>query len=165
MLLYILCHIISIILYHVHISILYQLYRLCQYIISIITIILIIPIIFLTLVVSCFSGVILVGGGGQDGGYDALDYRKIKNGNAGPLGNYAILSVLPLWWRLWWRLWVADRHGLSSPKSIICWDWMRWSEEQHVSVFYCTGQYIFVNSSRTCFSRCVHINAHRGSHQ
>jgi len=95
MLLYILCHIISIILYHVHISILYQLYRLCQYIISIITIILIIPIIFLTLVVSCFSGVILVGGGGQDGGYDALDYRKIKNGNAGPLGNYAILSVLP----------------------------------------------------------------------
>ena len=37
----------------------------------------------------------LVGGGGQDGGYDALDYRKIKNGNAGPLGNYAILSVLP----------------------------------------------------------------------
>ena len=37
----------------------------------------------------------LVGGGGQDGGYDALDYRKIKNGNAGLLGNYAILSVLP----------------------------------------------------------------------
>ena len=30
-----------------------------------------------------------------DGGYDALDYRKIKNGNAGPLGIYAILSVLP----------------------------------------------------------------------
>ena len=37
----------------------------------------------------------LVGGGGQDGGFDALDYRKIKNGNAGPLGNYEILSVLP----------------------------------------------------------------------
>ena len=48
MFLYILCHIISIILYHVHISILYQLYRLCQYIISIIHIILIIPIIFHT---------------------------------------------------------------------------------------------------------------------
>ena len=37
----------------------------------------------------------LVGGGGQHGGFDALDYRKIKNGNAGPLGIYAILSVLP----------------------------------------------------------------------
>ena len=37
----------------------------------------------------------LVGGGGQDGGFNALDYRKIKNGNAGPLGIYAILSVLP----------------------------------------------------------------------
>jgi hypothetical protein len=37
----------------------------------------------------------LVGGGGQDGGFDALDYRKIKNGNAGPLGIYEILSVLP----------------------------------------------------------------------
>ena len=37
----------------------------------------------------------LVGGGGQDGGFDALDYRKIKNGNAGPLGICAILSVLP----------------------------------------------------------------------
>ena len=30
----------------------------------------------------------LVGGGGQHGGYNALDYRKIKQGNA-------ILSVLP----------------------------------------------------------------------
>ena len=37
----------------------------------------------------------LVGGGGQHGGFDALDYRKIKQGNAGPLGTYAILSVLP----------------------------------------------------------------------
>jgi hypothetical protein len=39
----------------------------------------------------------LVGGGGQHGGYDALDYRKIKQGNAGPLGTYPImiLSVLP----------------------------------------------------------------------
>ncbi len=27
--------------------------------------------------------------------FDALDYRKIKQGNAGPLGTYAILSVLP----------------------------------------------------------------------
>jgi hypothetical protein len=37
----------------------------------------------------------LVGGGGQHGGYDALDYRKITQGNAGKLGNYPILSVLP----------------------------------------------------------------------
>ncbi len=37
----------------------------------------------------------LVGGGGQQGGYNALDYRKIKQGNAGPLGTYPILSVLP----------------------------------------------------------------------
>ena len=37
----------------------------------------------------------LVGGGGQEGGFDALDYRKIKNGNAGKLGKYDILSVLP----------------------------------------------------------------------
>jgi hypothetical protein len=37
----------------------------------------------------------LVGGGGQLGGFDALDYRKIKHGNAGPLGTYPILSVLP----------------------------------------------------------------------
>ena len=37
----------------------------------------------------------LVGGGGQDGGYDALDYRKIKHRNAGLLGTYPILSVLP----------------------------------------------------------------------
>jgi hypothetical protein len=27
--------------------------------------------------------------------YDALDYRKIKTGNAGPFGTYPILSVLP----------------------------------------------------------------------
>ena len=37
----------------------------------------------------------LVGGGGQHGGFNALDYSKIKHGNAGPLGTYAILSVLP----------------------------------------------------------------------
>ncbi len=37
----------------------------------------------------------LVGGGGQHGGFDAVDYRKIKQGNAGPLGTYDILSVLP----------------------------------------------------------------------
>ena len=37
----------------------------------------------------------LVGGGGQHGGFNALDYLKIKQGNAGPLGTYAILSVLP----------------------------------------------------------------------
>ena len=37
----------------------------------------------------------LVGGGGQHCGFDALDYRKIKHGNAGPLGRYPILSVLP----------------------------------------------------------------------
>ena len=37
----------------------------------------------------------LVGGGGQHGGFDALDYRKIHQGNAGKLGNYPILSVLP----------------------------------------------------------------------
>ena len=32
---------------------------------------------------------------GQDGGFDALDYRKIKHGDAGKLGKYDILSVLP----------------------------------------------------------------------
>ena len=37
----------------------------------------------------------LVGGGGQHGGFDALDYRKIRQGNAGKLGTYDILSVLP----------------------------------------------------------------------
>ena len=37
----------------------------------------------------------LVGGGGQHGGFDALDYRKIRQGNAGNLGTYEILSVLP----------------------------------------------------------------------
>jgi hypothetical protein len=41
----------------------------------------------------------LVGGGGQHGGFDALDFRKIKHhdGDAGKfkLGNYLILSVLP----------------------------------------------------------------------
>ena len=37
----------------------------------------------------------LVGGGGQHGCFDALDYRKIRQGDAGPLGIYPILSVLP----------------------------------------------------------------------
>ena len=37
----------------------------------------------------------LVGGGGQHGGYYALDYRRIKHGDAGNLGNYPILSYLP----------------------------------------------------------------------
>ncbi len=38
---------------------------------------------------------ILVGGGGQHGGFDALDYRKIRNGSAGRLpSSYPILSVL-----------------------------------------------------------------------
>ncbi len=37
----------------------------------------------------------LVGGGGQHGGYDALDHRLMKNGDADKLGNYHILSVLP----------------------------------------------------------------------
>ncbi len=37
----------------------------------------------------------LVGGGGQHGGFNALDYRKIKNGDAGKLGKHDILSVLP----------------------------------------------------------------------
>ncbi len=37
----------------------------------------------------------LVRGRGKYGGFDTLDYRKIKQGNAGPLGTYAILSVLP----------------------------------------------------------------------
>ncbi len=37
----------------------------------------------------------LVGGGGQHGGYNALDYRRIKHGDAGKSGNYPILSHLP----------------------------------------------------------------------
>ncbi len=37
----------------------------------------------------------LVGGRGQHGGFDALDYRKIHQGNAGKLGIYPIISVLP----------------------------------------------------------------------
>ena len=36
----------------------------------------------------------LVGGGGQHGGFNALDYRKIKHGDAGKLGNHHILLVL-----------------------------------------------------------------------
>ena len=35
-----------------------------------------------------------MGGWGQHGGFDALEYRKIKQGDAGPLGIYPILSVL-----------------------------------------------------------------------
>ncbi len=37
----------------------------------------------------------LVGSGGLHEGFKALDYRKIKHGDAGKLGNYPILSVLP----------------------------------------------------------------------
>jgi hypothetical protein len=37
----------------------------------------------------------LVGGGGQHGELDALDYRKSKHRDAGKLGKYDILSVLP----------------------------------------------------------------------
>ncbi len=37
----------------------------------------------------------LVGGGSQHGGFGALDYRKIEHGDAGKLGKYDILSVLP----------------------------------------------------------------------
>ncbi len=37
----------------------------------------------------------LVGGGGQLEGFDALDYRQIKHGDSGKLGNYSILPVLP----------------------------------------------------------------------
>ena len=37
----------------------------------------------------------LVGGGGQQEGFDALDYRKIKHGDSGMLGKYDIFSVLP----------------------------------------------------------------------
>jgi hypothetical protein len=42
-----------------------------------------------------YVGANLVGGGGQHGKFDALDYRKIKHGDAGKLGKYDILSVLP----------------------------------------------------------------------
>ncbi len=35
----------------------------------------------------------LVGGGGQHGGFNALDYRKIKHRNAGLLGTYHILYI------------------------------------------------------------------------
>ncbi len=38
--------------------------------------------------------VTLVAGGGQYGGFDALDFRKIRHGSAGRLGKYKILSVL-----------------------------------------------------------------------
>ncbi len=37
----------------------------------------------------------LAGGGGQHGGFDALDHRKIRHWSAGRLGTYDILSVLP----------------------------------------------------------------------
>ncbi len=37
----------------------------------------------------------LVGGRGQHGEFDALDHRKIKHRDAGKLGKYDILSVLP----------------------------------------------------------------------
>jgi hypothetical protein len=37
----------------------------------------------------------LVGGAGQHDGFNALDYRKIKHGDAGILGNHPVLSVPP----------------------------------------------------------------------
>ncbi len=37
----------------------------------------------------------MVGEGGLHEGYATIDYRKIHQGNAGKLGNYPILSVLP----------------------------------------------------------------------
>ena len=37
----------------------------------------------------------LAGGGGHHGGFDALDYRKIKQGDSGSLGICPILFVLP----------------------------------------------------------------------
>ncbi len=37
----------------------------------------------------------LVAGGSQHGGFDALDFRKNKHCDAGKLGHYTILSVLP----------------------------------------------------------------------
>ncbi len=48
----------------------------------------------------CIVGTLAYGaqfGGGrrQHCCFDALDYRKIKHGNAGPSGTYPILSVLP----------------------------------------------------------------------
>jgi hypothetical protein len=36
-----------------------------------------------------------VGGGGQLGGYDALDYRRIKQGETEQVSNCSILAVLP----------------------------------------------------------------------
>jgi hypothetical protein len=33
--------------------------------------------------------------GGQHGGFDAFGFRKVKRGDAGKLGPYAIISVLP----------------------------------------------------------------------
>ncbi len=40
--------------------------------------------------------VTLVGGGGQQKGFAATDFRKIMHGDAGKLGHYAILCVLPV---------------------------------------------------------------------
>ena len=37
----------------------------------------------------------LVGGGSQNLGYDALRWEMILHGNAGQLGKYAVISVLP----------------------------------------------------------------------
>ena len=37
----------------------------------------------------------LVGGGGLHEGFNALDYRTFRHGDAGKLGNYNILSLLP----------------------------------------------------------------------
>ena len=64
-------------------------------IISIMSFILVL--VWLTCIIQVLRHIVhtLVGGEGQHGGFDALDYRKIRQGDAGPLGIYPILSVLP----------------------------------------------------------------------
>ena len=84
MLLYILCHIISLILYYVYICILYQLNRLCQYIISIIPIISIISIKHLILVFSCFSGVISDDEIETSNTYNPVDREDMPDGSRTP---------------------------------------------------------------------------------
>ena len=50
---------------------------------------------------------------------------------------------------LYQRVRYTSRHGLSSPKAIPPWNWMRQSKQQQVCFFYWTCKYFIVNRSGT----------------
>ncbi len=55
---------------------------------------------------------------------------------------------------LFQRVQYTARHGLPSLKAVLRWDWMRWSEQQQVSIFYWTCQCFIVHCAGTWFFRC-----------